>query len=983
MAVGIVLSGTASDGTLGIEAIKEHNGITFAQDPSTAAYVDMPENAIESGNVDFIMAPNAMPGKLVELFGSQGQEGTAKNDQHSEETIYQQIISILRQHSGVDFTYYKQTTIRRRVARRMSLCKCETLGKYLKALRKSKEEQESLFSDLLIPVTSFFRNPEIFKYLHDNVLPKVIKNKIPDESLRIWTAGCSTGQEAYSIAITIHEFLAESHTNLKGNYVQLFASDISPAAIAKARAGTYTKSELKGVSTTILKKYFTKNEGGYQVIRPIRDMCVFAVHNFLKDPPFSKMDLISCRNVLIYMDTFLQKKALSTFHYALNKNGILFLGKSETTGPASELFNTFSKNEKIFQRKNIPGRFISVPTIKNEIKKTRLPINERTNLHLSLRPEVQKTDFRKNAESLLLSLYTPACVIVNEQTDIVHIHGNISPFLEASQGKPTFNLIKMARQGLAFELRNILHKARTTNTKISKSGIPIVSNDKQMSVTLEVVPLTNTAEPHYMILFKAEEIEHVKLTVVPTDDAAQMRIDQLIKELADMHEDMRSITEDQEAINEELQSANEELLSSNEEMQSLNEEMETSKEELQSTNEELIIVNQELIDKQEQINASRQYAEAIIATLREPLLILDRTLHIKTANAAFYKKFNCTAEETEGNFIYEFRNGIFNSQALQSLLENILPKQMKLIDYDLSIHMPATEDRIMLLNAWQIVSQKIAEKLIIIAFEDITELKIAEERKKIFLDELESSNGILQRMNIELKEVNVSKNKFISIISHDLRNPLSNIVMASQLLKGATGREEAEVKTFSEIIYSSSTNMLKQLDELVQWSIQKEKTIKFNPQIKNLNEFVNAAKVLIKDVANQKKIELINTIEKSMYVNADPLLLRSIFQNLISNSIKFTPEGGRVEIHAKTVGNSQIEVAIHDTGIGMNDAAQAKLFSDEAILVGNETQSNNSGLGLLLVKDFVEKHSGQIRVESELNKGTTIYFTLPEAQHPS
>lgn len=602
-AVGVVLSGTGSDGTLGLKAIKEHGGISIAQDSESATYDSMPQSAVNAGVVDFILAPEKIPAQLLQINRAYKKNHFYKVEEElpkDDENIFKQILLLLRQRSGVDFTYYKQPTFHRRIARRIAIVKRKNLADYLNYLRTDKAEQDALFQDVLIPVTSFFRDPKTFQALTETVFPALFKNRSADETIRVWVAGCSTGEEAFSIAICLHEFMGEKLSRTK---VQIFASDVSEKAIKKARAAIYTKADVEKVSAIQLRHYFVKNNDGYEMNKLIRDMCVFAPHNFLKDPPFAKMDLVTCRNVLIYMDTFLQKKAFTTFHYALKENGFLLLGKSETTGASSELFTQVSKHEKIYSRKPVPGRFMHVAT---ERKEEYFVIKDKT----ATRQEATQIDFKKSAEAIMISK-SPASVVVNEQMDIVHIHGDTTPFLQSPQGKPTHNLIKMAREGLAFELRNAIHKATKEQIAVTKENIPVNANDIKSLITIEIIPLTDTLEPHYLIRFEEGIIpivQNEKKSTAGKINESSRKLSahnlQLEKELSQTREDMRSITEDMEAANEELQSANEELQSSNEEMQSLNEELETSKEELQSTNEELLIVNQELLDKQEQLNAS-------------------------------------------------------------------------------------------------------------------------------------------------------------------------------------------------------------------------------------------------------------------------------------------------------------------------------------------------------------------------------------------
>ena len=730
-AIGVVLSGTASDGTMGLKAIKDHGGITFAQDEESAAYEGMPHSAVQAGVVDFILPPEKIPQKLLEVTKIIiGNGHDIQNLPMQDEDIFKQILSLLRIRKGTDFTYYKQTTIRRRILRRMAINKSEEPAAYLKFLRENKTEQDVLYQDLLIPVTGFFRDPKTFDNLCETVFPLIVKNKIPGESIRLWVAGCSTGEEAYSIAICLKEFLGEDNPGSAAEKVQIFATDISEPAILKARAGIYTNNDIEGLTPQRLQEFFTKTNGSYHANKSIRDICVFAVHNFLKDPPFGKMDLISCRNVLIYMEPYLQKKGLTTFHYSLNPKGFLLLGKSETTNGVPELFITSQlkegKTDKLFTRKDVPGKFIHVASLRTEQ-------NFSQNNTSAITDNI-RTDFQKIADDIMLRKYTPAGVVVNEAMDIVHFRGNTGNYLQQSPGKPSHNLLKMAKEGLAFELRNILHKAKKQQVPVIKENIPVDLNGMLQHIAIEALLLPDTIEPHYLILFHDKQIDNVQLATggkkaaagKPKKDERDLRIQLVEKELAQSREDMRSITEDQEAANEELQSANEELLSSSEELQSLNEELETGKEELQSTNEELMVINQEMISLNEQVTAARDYAEAIIVNIREPLLVLDKNLRIKTANNAFYKTFRVNEKETEGVMIYDLGNKQWDIPELRTLLEKILPEKSVFNDFEVTHTFSSIGERIMLLNAREVVNKNSLEKLILLSIEDITERKRAE-----------------------------------------------------------------------------------------------------------------------------------------------------------------------------------------------------------------------------------------------------------------
>ena len=714
-AIGVVLSGTASDGTNGLRAIKSYGGITFAQDEESAAYEGMPQSAARAGVVDFILPPDKIPQKLLEVIRTVNlSDDELQNIAQDDAAIFKQILVLLRLRKGTDFTYYKQTTIRRRILRRMVLNKNDKPAEYLDYLREHKPEQDLLYQDLLIPVTNFFRDPKTFDHLCENIFPHMVKNKTSGEPMRIWVAACSTGEEVYSIAICLKELLGENQR------MQIFATDISEPAITKARAAIYTRGDVIGLTGQRLQEFFTKTGDCFQVNKNIRDICVFAVHNFLKDPPFGKMDFISCRNVLIYMEPYLQKKALTTFHYALNPKGVLLLGNSENGSSVTDLFSSATKKEKLFIRKDVPGRFMLNITQNNEQSFADINMKSK-NLTVS-------TDFQKTADEILLGKYTPAGVVVNEAMDIVHFRGSTGNYLEAMPGKASLNLFKMAKSGLGFELRNILHKAKKDNAAVVKENVPLQINGNLQNITIEAIPLPNVLEPHFLILFQDGPIPtrqittgNKKTTSKIKNDDKDLRIQLLEKELAQVREDMRSITEDQEAVNEELQSANEELLSGSEELQSLNEEMETSKEELQSTNEELMVVNQEIIGLNEQVSDARDYLEAIVTTVWEPLIVLDKNLRVKSANSAFYTTFQVSEIATEGRLIYELGEKQWNIPALRTLLEEILPRKTKFADFEVKQNFPNIGERIMRLNAKELTREKTDEKLILVAIEDVTE----------------------------------------------------------------------------------------------------------------------------------------------------------------------------------------------------------------------------------------------------------------------
>jgi two-component system CheB/CheR fusion protein len=733
--IGVVMSGTGIDGTDGLRVIKKYGGITFAQSLDTAGYPAMPRNAIHANVVDFELSPEAIIKSILNIQQSilKSFPADVAPGPKAEEMFFSRILSMLDLRKGIDFTYYKQTTIRRRIARRMVLMNFSKIGDYFNYLEKTEPELDLLLQDILIPVTEFFRDHDIFESLRETALPAMIKDKTANESLRIWTVGCSTGQETFSLAILLCEHF-EGH-NQKPK-IQIFATDISEIAIRRARTGFYSTNDTIGISQERLEKFFTKTENGYQINKSIRDLCVFAIHNVLTNPPFAGIDLISCRNVLIYMDAFLQRKAMATFHYSLNEKGILLLGRSESSGNSSDLFSAVSESDKIYKRNLVPGRYIHMAA------KRRAEFFENNNLKAS-KDERPKDDFQKSAEDMILAK-SPDGVIANDHLEIVHFRGATGNWIEPAEGKPSLNVLKMVKRELAVELRSLIHKAKTTMVAAQKEGIVMQFSGSKKLVSIEVIPLLNTINLYFLILFKntmeimSPEIAKGNGTLELTP--GELRSQQLERELLQTREDMRTITEDQEAGNEELLSANEELLSSSEELRSLNEELEISKEELQSTVEELSVSNQELAFRIDQLNYSRIYSEAIITTIREPLIVLDNELRIKSANDSFYKAFQLAKHETEGKFFYELGNHQWDIPDLRNILARTLQENGFFESFEIKIKV-SDDARIMILNSRKIQSEASSEQLVLLVMEDVTERRQLENSLK---EKAEYLRGLLE-----------------------------------------------------------------------------------------------------------------------------------------------------------------------------------------------------------------------------------------------
>ena len=643
-AIGIILSGSGTDGTAGLAEIQAHGGVTFAQDESSAKYPSMPASAVSAGCVDYILPPKAIAQELARisrhpyLVRDHGAE--AADIASAQNTGLTLVFQLLRKTTGVDFTHYRQSTILRRIQRRMVVHKIDKIEEYVKYLQSNPQELKALYKDMLINVTSFFRNPRAFDALKSHVFPAILKNHPPDASIRIWTPGCASGEETYSVAIALLEFLGDkaSQTN-----IQFFGTDVSDSSIAKARTGAYHENIQSDVSHDRLRRFFSKVEGRYRISKNIRDMCIFAQHNLLNDPPFSQMNLIACRNLLIYLEPILQSKAISLFHYALRPGGYLLLGTSEGVGSAGDLFSSEDRANKIFFKK--------VTAARQAVTFTMHHLAERQQNGALIVPAKlldsswNYLEAQKEFDRRLLSQYAPATVFINEDLEIIHTRGGVNRYLKLAPGRASLSIMKMAREGLLPDLRNAIAKAKKENVTVRKHNIQIkngngngaTGSDSGRLVNFEVAPVSlgSLKELYFMIVFEDSPVIARPAPVsrsardASESKAVSGRITRLEQELAATKEYLQSVIETQQATNEELQSANEEILSSNEELQSTNEELETAKEELQSANEELSTVNDELRNRNQEVNQINNDLTNLFASIYFAVVMVGSDLAIR------------------------------------------------------------------------------------------------------------------------------------------------------------------------------------------------------------------------------------------------------------------------------------------------------------------------------------------------------------------
>lgn len=1078
-AIGVVLSGTASDGTIGLQAIKAEGGITFAQD-DTAQQSGMPHSAIAAGSVDFVLPPDAIAREIIRIGRHPYTVPQPEAAEPGAEPDLSQVLRLLHGDSGVDFTDYKFNTLYRRITRRMVLRKLNDLEQYVAFLRQNPAELEALYHDILINVTSFFRDPEVFDALKEKVFPRLIKEHRNRDPVRVWTIGCSTGEEAYSVAMAWAEFAQAAGSKVP---VQVFATDLNEAGVTTARGGVYPKDIAQDVSAERLRRFFVEVDGHYRIAKEIREACVFSRHNVLGDPPFSRIDLISCRNVLIYLERVLQQKVVPTLHYALKPGGFLWLGSSETVGAFRNLFEVEDGKHKIYAKK--PG---------SVTRAGYFPVQHGASPRAGFAPVPARpsggNDLHREADRVLLSKFAPPSVLVTADLEILQYRGDTGAYLAPAPGKASLHLLKMLREGLVGGVRAAVLRAGKEQAPVRHEGLRVRSNGGWRDVAVEVIPLEGVgdgAQGGFLVLFdeagETDERQAANAPLLPSPlPVAEEDNARLAQELADTRDYLQALIEQQEVANEELQSANEEVQSANEELQSVNEELETSKEELQSSNEELATVNDELNNRNAELSRlnndlvnllgsiqtpivmlgadlrirrftpaaeklfhlvpgdigrpigaiklefdlpelepllarvldtvsaeqrevrdtsgrwyslrlrpyrtlenkidgvvmmlidvdllkrAHEYTQSIVRTVREPLLVLDADLRVRTANDAFYRTFQVEPEATQGRLIYELGNGQWDIPALRKLLEDVLPRNAGFADSEVEHEFSHIGRKAMLLNAQQLVQEFDQEASILLAIEDITERKRADDR--------------LRQYAADLAESDHHKTEFLAMLAHELRNPLAPIRNAVQILQRTSGDEQA--LDSAAMIERQVGQLVRLVDDLLDVSRISRGKIELRKAHIELASVVHDAVNAARPQCESLKLRLSVTLPpQGIYLDADPARLVQVLGNLLNNACKFTKEGGHIGLTVHREGE-QVVVRVRDSGIGIPTEQLPRIF--DMFMQGDtslERSVSGLGIGLTMVKKLVELHGGAVEVHSAgVDLGSEFIVRLPVLDRP-
>jgi two-component system CheB/CheR fusion protein len=961
-AIGVILSGTGSDGSAGIEAVKAAGGVTFAQDPASAEFASMPRAAAATGCVDFVLPPERIAAELQRIGrhpyiadpASTVEERTPAGD----EERFGAILALLRAATGIDFSLYRKTMVKRRIRRRLALHNIGSLAEYHKLLENDPDEPAALQRDLLIAVTSFFRHPESFESLKKVVFPRILQGRPANAPIRVWVAGCATGEEAVSIAISLQEYLNETGAAFP---VQIFASDVSLPAIEKARAGRYLENIAADLTDERLNRYFTKIEGGgYQVGKNLREMCLFTRHNLIDDPPFYKLDLISCRNVLIYLRS-VQKNIIPRFHYALKPTGFLMLGPSEAAG-SGDLFSLVDREHRIYARRETARK----PRLFHAGARASRPDAAADGTPTA--PELWNgADVQKEVDRVLLSKYSPTGVVVDEDLEVLEIRGKASPCLTLPVGKVSFNLVKLIPDtGVFLEVEKLIRQARRSGEPARRERVPCEHCGAAGELNVEVVPLRAGRRRSVLVLFEPVPGAAEPPDAPPKGDLRDRQISKMKQQLANAKQRFLSVIEEQQTSREESQNTTEEALSANEELQSLNEELETTKEELQSTNQELISVNDELEAKNAVLTLARDFAVSIVETVRQPLLVLDTQLRIRMANQAFCRAFQVPAREAEGQVVYSLSGGSWDFPGLRDSLDSLLQGGTSFPDSEVERDLPTVGHRTLVLGGCRIHQLS----MIVLAVDDITERRLAENTLR------KSAEHLRQSQKME------AVGRLAGGIAHDFNNLLTAIIGYSDLLRDTLAGNQSAIQQVLEIKTAGE-----KAAALTQQLLSFSRRQVLQPKVLDLNAIVGDFERMLRRLVGERIKVVVNCASGLWQVKADPGEIGRALMNLALNARDAMPEGGTLAIEtgnailtkADAPGQDlapgrYVTMAVRDTGVGMDAEMQAHIF--ELFFTTKET-GKGTGLGLATVLGIVEQCGGAIRCRSELGHGTTFQIFLP------
>lgn len=941
-AIAIVLSGTGSDGSRGVRNIHDAGGLVIAQSEETAKFDGMPKSAVETGAVDLVLSPDAMAEALAKFARHpvRGDLAAQAKAAPVDEGAMNKLMRLLHEATGIDFSLYKPSTVLRRIERRLVLNQSDDLDGYVAQVGSEPDELNSLYRDLLIGVTQFFRDGDAFRVLESQVLPELVSKASPEDGIRIWVPACATGEEAYSLAIGVHELFAKTKRLMP---VKIFATDVHKTSLDCASAGVYDQSNLTDVSEERLKRYFTRKGEQYQVVPELRQMIVFAPHNVIKDAPFTRIDLISCRNLLIYFQPPGQKKAVSLFHFALKTGGVLFLGPSENVGDLEDEFAPVDRHWKIYRKR----RNVRFPP------DMRLPLTSVPHLHVArgvLPGHAAGGDADLSAAyDQLLARYVPPAVLLNSRREVVHVFGGATEFLHFKPGRATADALDLVGPEVKTAVSGAIQKASKELAPVAYSGVRIDTPHGPRQFKLGVVPLLdrNQSLTHLLVTFDSVQapsaaMEQPEAEPVDMEDVSRQRIDTLESELRYTKENLQATIEELETSNEELHATNEELVASNEELQSTNEE-------LHSVNEELYSVNAEYQRKVSELTEMTDDMQNLLASTDIGVLFLDDNLCIRKFTPRISSLFN-VIEQDVGRSFENFTHNIDHA----GLIEDV----QRVLHSGAAVEREV-RDRFKHWYLLRILPYRAKSEVdgVVVTLIDITKQKRAHRR---------ASKAVEHR------------DRFLATLSHELRNPLAAIRSATQLLR-RTRCENNAAERIAQVVGRQTEQMARLLDDLLDVSRFTRDKFNLRKELVDLRLASEDAVMAVRSTMAERGVELhVELPEQPVYVYGDLARLQQVQVNLLFNAAKFTPSGGSVRLALAIVGEKAV-IRVADNGIGMSRELLRQIF--EPFFQGPaaaEERNPGMGLGLTLVRSLVEMHGGTVLAASAgPGKGSSFNVELP------
>ncbi len=950
-AIGVVLSGTGSDGTRGCGSIKEHEGFVIAQDPASCRFDGMPKGVIRYGLPDRVLPPEEMADAIIQ-YACNPESVVHSIDLEREPDKHQLISSLLLTIEGIDFANYRPSTIERRIERRVKVNRLRGLDDYINLLRRDVTELKTLHSELLIGVTRFFRNAEAFDFLQEKVIPGVFENAADDDVVRVWVAGCATGQEAYSLAMCLLDF---KEVNSIQKELKIFATDVDREALEIAATGRYPESIAQDVSPERLQKYFVKKEDCYEVTSELRRTIIFSPHNAIKDPPFTKTHLVSCRNLLIYFKTELQLRAISLFHFSLKSNGYLFLGKSEALGDLASEFIVVGSSQKIYQKlRDVKLAKVSQMGLGTGFRQVPISASRPRGEVVAASLAAREPRINHVYESLL-NEYVPPCVLIDEHCELMHVFGDASRFLEIPTGKSTNNVLKMIDRELSLALSTAVARAKKIGEEVVFEGVrKSIDSGSGDRFRIRVKPYVAQVREHvnsYMVLFEEilakESPEPKKVEVYDPREHAREHIENLEEQLTSTRESLQTTIEELETTNEELQSTNEELMSSNEELQSSNEE-------LQSVNEELYTVNtehQEKIDEVSQVNSDIDF---LLRSSNIGIMFLDGNLRIRRYNKGIQAIINVMPQDI-GRRITDIT---FNSQQQEIL---------QLIKETAKSGASSAREVELFGNAYLIRA---------VAYNQTNHGEDARKRKTgIVLSFVEVPS--LTEAN-ELRRLTADAEEFNYAVSHDLHKPMRRLAQINKgiekLCSGRGAVSKSRLKEASEESAASIEVMREMLDVLLKYS--RLRTRGSNFRMVSISHVLRKAVRSFRGAGNEAHIE-VPELPPSDKMFCDTNQMIELFSYLIENALEnsYGKRKVRVKISVHSL-KGWWEFGVSDNGKGMSSTRVTRAFEIfSSLSLGG--QKGKLGVGLPLSKRIVQRHGGEIWIQSQPRVGTTVGFTIP------